>query len=291
MRRPFSTITALLLVLMAIAHGLRLWFGWPVMVDTLAISTTTSAAAIGIGIALALGLWFEARMHANLAYFNDRAASSPAPQATASAHTAQSKTFSLRRSARYRAQLVLTDYEQIVDNPTVAALIEEAGFRDVRVTGAGPKRVAEGTWPGSDQTVELPVQVASLTEIAPAIASQQRPEPRLPAPPQAASRTTTQEVDAAREQRPVPARVAIAPTPPPPPANIQPQRVSSVEATRPPPTTPADEPGAQAVASRFAAALGGPAGQPARATAPVAAAGAGSVPSVTSPKPPPPVAD
>lgn len=163
MRRPFSTITAVLLVIIALIQALRLWFGWPVTVDGMPIPTSASAAAIGIALALAIGLWFEARMHANLAYRNQEAA------ATRSGPTRATKQFTVLKGKRYRAVITLGFFEQIASNDTIAGMLADAGFADVVVNGSGGRRVAEALWAGDDATADMPAQIVSATEIEPPV--------------------------------------------------------------------------------------------------------------------------
>jgi hypothetical protein len=149
---------------MASMQALRLWFGWPVTVDGIAIPTSASAIAIGLGLALAIGLWFEARMHANLAYKNREAAT------TRGGPTRATKQFTVLKGRRYRAIISLGFFEQIASNDTIAGMLTDAGFADVVVSGSGGRRVAEAVWPGDDATADMPSQIVSATEIEPPVA-------------------------------------------------------------------------------------------------------------------------
>lgn len=55
----FTTITVVLLVLIAIAHVLRLWLGWEVSVNGITIPMWVSAVAFIVVTGLAIGLWRE----------------------------------------------------------------------------------------------------------------------------------------------------------------------------------------------------------------------------------------
>ena len=58
----FTTVTAALLLLIAIMHALRLWLGWEVTVNGLTIPKWASAAGFFVAAGLAIGLWRERHM-------------------------------------------------------------------------------------------------------------------------------------------------------------------------------------------------------------------------------------
>lgn len=57
--KPFTTVTVVLLILIAITHALRLWSGWAVTVNGIAIPMWVSAVAFIVTVGLAIGLWRE----------------------------------------------------------------------------------------------------------------------------------------------------------------------------------------------------------------------------------------
>jgi hypothetical protein len=328
MRRPFSTITALLLVVLAVVQGAQLWFGWVVTVDRLAMPPAASWALIGVALALAIGLWFEARMHAHLAYGRrgDYAAVGGEPRRGGDTFRAP-KPFTVRKGRRYRATIVLGFFEQVASNDTIAAMLGDAGFSDVAVSGSGSRRSAEALWAGDDTTADMPSQIVSAVEIPPAIGaapiSKPSPSPQAveaaaaPPPP---PRPTSPSIASAVPQGlanpvnppPVPSAAGAAPRPQSPPPQAKPpapppQEIEVSDAT--------DTTRRPSIASRFASALTGrsktaadaptvpPIVQPARPTppapppsptpprsaaAPAAPASATSaVPTVRNQKPPP----
>ncbi|AGK59308.1 hypothetical protein HYPDE_38183 [Hyphomicrobium denitrificans 1NES1] len=59
--KPFTTVTVVLLILIALAHALRLWLGWEVTVNGITIPMWVSAVAFIVTAGLAIGLWRERR--------------------------------------------------------------------------------------------------------------------------------------------------------------------------------------------------------------------------------------
>ncbi|MES2148290.1 MAG: hypothetical protein V4508_00715 [Pseudomonadota bacterium] len=57
--KPFSTIAALLLGLVALIHALRFVLGWPVTVNGFAVPAWASAIAFAVLGVLALMVWRE----------------------------------------------------------------------------------------------------------------------------------------------------------------------------------------------------------------------------------------
>jgi hypothetical protein len=72
----------------------------------------------------------------------------------------------IRQNKRYMAEIKLNFVERIASNATIAERLRNVGFVDVTVSGSGSDRIAEGTWPLSDATVELPTQIKSVKEFA-----------------------------------------------------------------------------------------------------------------------------
>lgn len=57
--KPFTTVTVVLLILIAITHALRLWSGWEVTVNGITVPMWVSAVAFIVTVGLAIGLWRE----------------------------------------------------------------------------------------------------------------------------------------------------------------------------------------------------------------------------------------
>ena len=74
--------------------------------------------------------------------------------------------FTVHQGKRYRATITLGFLERFASNDTIADKLREAGFTEVTVTGSGGTREAEAIWPKEDVTAEMPLQIASVTEIA-----------------------------------------------------------------------------------------------------------------------------
>jgi cell wall-associated NlpC family hydrolase len=92
--------------------------------------------------------------------------------ATIEAAPALATSFTVHHGRRYRAKILLTGLEQLAGNGQVSDKFTELGFADVIVKGSGSTRQAEGTWTGTDTTVQLDSHIASVVEIpVPAIAA------------------------------------------------------------------------------------------------------------------------
>jgi hypothetical protein len=59
MKKPFTTVTVLVLAVVAIAHALRLIFGLSVTLGGLEIPMWVSVVALVVAAALAIGTWRE----------------------------------------------------------------------------------------------------------------------------------------------------------------------------------------------------------------------------------------
>jgi hypothetical protein len=73
-------------------------------------------------------------------------------------------TFTLREGKRYRATIALGVLERWVGNEVIEGRLREAGFTEVRVTGSGGTREAEGLWSQPDATAEMPSQIFEVIE-------------------------------------------------------------------------------------------------------------------------------
>jgi len=75
--------------------------------------------------------------------------------------------FTVRQGKRYRATVNLSWGESLLaTNQMIQARLEEAGFAEVRVTGAGRVRAAEALWPGPDSSGAIDARLSDVTEIA-----------------------------------------------------------------------------------------------------------------------------
>ncbi len=61
MRKPFTLLAALIFALIALAHLLRLIFGWMVTIVGIDVPMWGSVVALVISGILAAGLWWESR--------------------------------------------------------------------------------------------------------------------------------------------------------------------------------------------------------------------------------------
>ena len=59
--KPFTTMTVVVLAIVAIVHLLRLILGWEVFVNNVGIDNWVSVAGVIVAGGLAWGLWTEAR--------------------------------------------------------------------------------------------------------------------------------------------------------------------------------------------------------------------------------------
>lgn len=74
--------------------------------------------------------------------------------------------FTLQRGKRYRSTLTLGFIERLLDNEVIAEKFREAGFTDVKVTGHGEIRHAEGVWNSDDARPTYPPQISDISEVA-----------------------------------------------------------------------------------------------------------------------------
>ena len=60
--KPFTTIAAGVFALVAVVHLLRIVFGWPVLINGMAVPIWASGVGFVISAALAVMLWRERRI-------------------------------------------------------------------------------------------------------------------------------------------------------------------------------------------------------------------------------------
>ena len=73
--------------------------------------------------------------------------------------------FTLQRGKRYKSTITLGFVERIASNDIIADKFRAAGFTDVRVTGHGDIRHAEGVWNADDVRPTFPPQISDLSEV------------------------------------------------------------------------------------------------------------------------------
>jgi hypothetical protein len=73
--------------------------------------------------------------------------------------------FTLQRGKRYKSTITLGFVERIASNDIIADKFRAAGFTDVRVTGQGEIRHAEGVWNADDIKPTFPPQISDLSEV------------------------------------------------------------------------------------------------------------------------------
>jgi transketolase N-terminal domain/subunit len=73
--------------------------------------------------------------------------------------------FTLQRGKRYKSTITLGFVERIASNDIIADKFRAAGFTDVRVTGQGDIRHAEGVWNADDIKPTFPPQISDLSEV------------------------------------------------------------------------------------------------------------------------------
>jgi len=73
--------------------------------------------------------------------------------------------FTLKRNKRYKATITLGFVERLASNDIIAEKFRTAGFADVKVTGKGETRIAEGTWSADDATPTYPAQISDISAV------------------------------------------------------------------------------------------------------------------------------
>lgn len=68
----------------------------------------------------------------------------------------------VEQGRHYRATIRLGFFEQVATDQQIADKLTEAGFTGVQVFGTGRDRFADGTWPGSTMSAELPDQIIKV---------------------------------------------------------------------------------------------------------------------------------
>ena len=79
----------------------------------------------------------------------------------------ESAKMTVRQGRRYKAVIVLGGFEQLVaTNEAIAGKLTEVGFKEVKVTGDGGRRPAEGIWGKPATTASLDPHLTNIVEMA-----------------------------------------------------------------------------------------------------------------------------
>lgn len=73
--------------------------------------------------------------------------------------------FTLQKGKRYRSVITLGFVERIASNEMIANKFQAAGFTDVKVTGEGATRYAEGVWSQDNTRPTYPAQISDIAEV------------------------------------------------------------------------------------------------------------------------------
>lgn len=73
--------------------------------------------------------------------------------------------FTLQKGKRYRSVITLGFVERIASNEMIANKFQTAGFTDVKVTGEGGTRYAEGVWNQDNTRPTYPAQISDIAEV------------------------------------------------------------------------------------------------------------------------------
>lgn len=73
--------------------------------------------------------------------------------------------FTLQRGKRYKTTITLGFVERLASNEVIAEKFRDAGFTDVKVTGDGERRYAEGVWNADDMRASYPPQISDVSEV------------------------------------------------------------------------------------------------------------------------------
>ena len=160
MSKRYTTLASLLLALLAI--GQVFWLLMALEITINGISLPPGVAVVGLVLMLlaSVGTMIEVWRRAP-------ASAETTPRETAISRDVQRRPgkFTVHSGKRYKATISLSFFEQMASNDMIAGKLEEAGFADVHVTGAGDTRIAIGRWSGKDATAAMPSQVIAATEI------------------------------------------------------------------------------------------------------------------------------
>jgi hypothetical protein len=72
--------------------------------------------------------------------------------------------FTVRKGRRYRATIKLNGLKRLASNETIAGVLRQVGFTEVRVEGSGGTRYATALWPKVDATADIPPEVEKVEE-------------------------------------------------------------------------------------------------------------------------------
>ena len=170
MSRPFTTLSVIIVVLLALAHAFWLVLALDISIDDFLLPKWMVG---GIFVLLAMA-GFGALVEAWRAMRRRRAdaraqakapAKDTAKEAVSRDAQPRAMTFTVHQGKRYKARIALGFFEQVASNGMIAEKFGEVGFADVSVTGSGGEREAIGRWTGADTSAQLPPQVVAAVEI------------------------------------------------------------------------------------------------------------------------------
>lgn len=164
MANPLSMLAAVVLILAAAVCGLWLGLGWTLTINGAAQPIIVPVLALLLSAIAGLGLAVEAIQRRRSA----QVLSELAPRRRSPTRDATRKPgvkFTVHTGRRYKAIISLGFFEQMASNDMIAEKLEEAGFKNVKVTGTGATREAEAVWTGADTTAEMPPQLVSAIEL------------------------------------------------------------------------------------------------------------------------------
>lgn len=71
----------------------------------------------------------------------------------------------LEKGKNYKADAVLQGLQAFAPNILIETKLKEFGFKNVKVTGAGPQRSATGIYDGETKDIKLPDEIKNICEI------------------------------------------------------------------------------------------------------------------------------
>lgn len=90
-----------------------------------------------------------------------------ASKQAASGTNLEAAKMTVHQGRRYKAVIILSGFEQLVaTNAAIGDKLTEVGFKDVKISGDGAKRSAEGIWGKPDTTASLDPHLSNIVEMA-----------------------------------------------------------------------------------------------------------------------------
>lgn len=161
MGKPITTLTTILLGLLAIGQAFWLWKAINVTVAGVSLPIWVPIAGFLIALVTSVGIMLEARRRGP----EGPTATDASGEATSRDVQRRPGKFTVHKGKRYKAKIALSFFEQMASNDMIVEKFQEAGFTEVSVTGTGDTRIAIGRWASADTSAQMPSQVVSATEI------------------------------------------------------------------------------------------------------------------------------